>query len=713
VTQVRDPSAIFWNPALLSALKDRELLVTVNNLFEFNQLSATQFVPGKGTFGAALSRLADSTGNIDGATLAWGRRFAPWLTLGSRVTVETQNDNWFSSFAWGFYVGKPRLGTIGTPWRRQQATTLLERLNFGMTFQDIPLSNDMFDFSALLGLSYLWPKVGLLLNSGYHVQAGENVLHVGVGFELTPGVKLLSGVTDGDLDQLGLGLSYAHRNLVFNVAYSTATKQLLFSLSARISSAPSVLARPHLRRARSHLSARHYQAASTELKKYLSFELANPESDSIQKVVEVLDAQVARIKYTVDSLLTAAGTYLSPAREPKYLRAAYLYTRVLELDPGNESAQAGLRILQPVVAQSVNRFLEDGIAKFENKQYVDAQKQFFRVLIFAPEHSEAKAYLTKIEQALSDIAEEHFYRGVGYYRQKNYQVAKREFESALRYDPKLGEAESYLAKTKRKIAEMGSRLDQLLADARSLERRGRYFEATNKYLQVLRIDSQNPTAQSRIDVLRPRVARAVNERFNEGMRYYREGDYRRAQRILAGVLSIDPKHKAAKLNLAKIKQERREQVKHLLATADEALRKNDYEQARKLYAEVLQIDPDNERAKAANDEIALKVKTDGLLERARKLVMAQDYVKAIDVYHDALGLQPGNNAVKLELADAEKLLAEALEKRFNHGIRLYTQDRYEEAIKVMDEILSINPQHRGAREYRRQASERLKALKKL
>ena len=712
MTQARNPAAIFWNPSLLAALKDRELFITVNDLFEFNQLSISDFYPAVGTIGFAFSRVSTDTSNIDGGALAWGRRFTDWFTIGSRFSLDKQGDTSFISGSWGLLFGNPRFGTFDYNWKSKTETVFRERFNFGVSFQNIPIRKTLFDFSTLLGVSYLFPHVGLLLNAGYHIQKGENTTHFGVGYQVTQHVKIIGGLSEFDPDEFGFGLGYTQDNLSVNFAYSAIHKRILFSVNTRISSSPKDRSGPYLKRGKTALKNRNYRTAKRNFNYYLAYDIASPTSDSVRSIVAVLSNRIARNKTRVDSLLMAALTYLSSG-EPKYLRAAYLYTRVLEVEPENEIANSKLNALKPIIERNVKKFIDDGIAKFETEQYLEAKKQFNRVLIFDPSNTTAHDYIAKIEQTFSDLGEEYFYRGVGYYRQRNYKQAIEEFTTALTYNPNLSEAKSYLEKAKARISDNRAKIMQLLEEARALEKRKKYYDATNKYLAVLKLDKANNVARARITDLRPQIVRFVNRTFNTGMDYYRHKNYKKAETVFRRILAIDPKHKAAKQNLAKLLDEKKNQVNHLLSEASNAVVKNDFSKASKYYSQAEELDPGNKDIETGRKNIATKRQVLQLMKKARKKFKAHKYLQAINDYESVLSIDSQNKVARTELSRTKKALNDAIERHFNYGIQLYTQDKYEKAIKVMDDVLRIQPNHKGAMEYKKQAIERLKALKKL
>ncbi|NIV96826.1 hypothetical protein GWN42_29565, partial [candidate division KSB1 bacterium] len=113
MVQARDPSAIFWNPALLTSSWGRAMLISINEPFGFDFVGLSQFIPLYGTVGVALSRVSTAGETVDKGTLAWGKRFASKLAIGANVNIEKFGDDWFVDGTAGLFIGNPKVGSLG------------------------------------------------------------------------------------------------------------------------------------------------------------------------------------------------------------------------------------------------------------------------------------------------------------------------------------------------------------------------------------------------------------------------------------------------------------------------------------------------------------------------------------------------------------------------------------------------------------------------
>ncbi|MFQ6112678.1 MAG: tetratricopeptide repeat protein [bacterium] len=712
VVQARDPSAIFWNPALLSGLKGRGILLSINQPFEFNLVSLTQFVPLYGTYGVALARMPTSAESVDRGTIAWGRKIVYGFSIGSNFNIEKRKDDWFAAATVGFLVGNSNVGTLGHNWRDTTNSKILDKLNFGVTIHNIPLSEKLFETSALIGFSYIIPSLGLLINSGYHISDEDKTSHLGMGFELSRNLIVYSGIEEWEINKIGVGFSYAHDNFIFDFTYATEFDRVLFTFSARISPRPEVLAEPYFVSGSNYVKSRKYKSATREFKKFLSYELNESRTDTVRQIVNALEKRIARVQIRVDSLFSVADKLLSQD-EPQYLRAARVFKKILELDKDNLIASRRLVSLKPMIDDFVKKSLAEGVSEFDARRYFAAKDIFNRVLLLENENEVALNYLSQIDRILDDLGEEHFYRGVGYYRQKNYDEAKQEFLRALKYNPDLGEARTYLSRTNEKFEEHRKQITNLFQAGKKLELTRKYVDAANKYLQVLKLEQGNQEARDRLVTLRPKINRFVEKKFRDGLRYFREEKYAEAQEAFLTVLSIDPDHKAAQRNLTNLRKEKKDKAQSYFSQAEEYFRKQNWQDALELYSKTVKIDPTHAMAVQRKKETQRQLHIVRLFEDARNKYQAEKYNEALEIFEQILELDPNNDLAKSEISNCKIKINELVEKYFNEGIDLYTLDRYEEAIKKWNQALKLNPKHKGSLDYKQKALERLKALEAL
>ncbi len=712
VVQARDPSAIFWNPAILSGFRDRELLISVNDPFEFNFVGLTQFLPLYGTIGLALSRIPTDSAGVDRGTFAWGVKILKRLSLGADFNLAKQSDDWFAHGGFAVFLGNPGVGALGCRWNEIPTPGILDRLNLGLAIRNIPIGGKLFDPSANFGLSYLFPTAGLLINTGHHIHNGEDTSHLGLGLEVFDAVTVFSGIEDLEFDKAAIGLSYTHDNFLFNISYAMDSERFALSFASRISPAPAMLAKPYHDYGFYLYRKGENGAALRELRKYLSFELPDSSTSTTRVLVKRIEAKLARDEITIDSLYADANKMLRRGKD-SFDDAVSDLTRILELDPNNLKAQRRLVELKPYMDIYVKRTLNDGAKYLQEKEYQKAKESFEGVLLVEKNNQSALTNLARIEEVFSGLADEHFERGLDYYRQKNYVLAIEEFNLAQEYKPDFEDAAYYSSRAREKLMQARTRTQTLIATGDELERKGRYYDATKQFLQVLQLDPGNPNARNRIDKLRPRVERYVQNLYNEGLKQFGEKDFFKAQESFSTVLSIDPGYKDARTQLSRVRSAINDQITQNILSAENYVQKGEWQNALDSYSNVLSLDPQNSRATQGRQLAQTKLQVQTLIANGEARLNEQKFLEAINIFQKALERDPDNEKAKTSLNAAKEQMSKLIEKVFVEGINLYAQDNYQDAINKWNQVLKLDPNHKSALEYKQQAEERLQALRKI
>jgi tetratricopeptide (TPR) repeat protein len=108
--------------------------------------------------------------------------------------------------------------------------------------------------------------------------------------------------------------------------------------------------------------------------------------------------------------------------------------------------------------KSPAQLAEEYTAKAQNYEaqdnLVEALEQYKLVLTVDPENQMAKEKSTAIEQELHKKAEERYQIGLKFYNQGRYREARKEFLTALRYNPAHAEVKDKLTATKKEIEQV-------------------------------------------------------------------------------------------------------------------------------------------------------------------------------------------------------------------------------------------------------------------
>ena len=113
---------------------------------------------------------------------------------------------------------------------------------------------------------------------------------------------------------------------------------------------------------------------------------------------------------------------------------------------------------------------------------VEALKQYKLVLTVDPENKLAQEKSATLESQLNKLAEEHYKAGLKYYRQGQYPPARKEFLTALRYNPEHVEAKEKLTAARKEIEHVKRYIKHtLLADETIATLADRYYGDYRKF----------------------------------------------------------------------------------------------------------------------------------------------------------------------------------------------------------------------------------------
>ena len=172
----------------------------------------------------------------------------------------------------------------------------------------------------------------------------------------------------------------------------------------------------------------------------------------------------------------------------------------------------------------------------------------------------------------------------------------------------------------------------------------------------------------------------IKKYLDQGKVFYTQGKLNQAQSSFNMVLSLNPDHKEAKEYLTLIGPRRAELIGVYSSEAKSRTRAKDRVKAIEYWQKVLDLDPDNSEAKPA-------------IASLQKQIAAAKKPK-----------QPA----KPKKPTITKAQIEALYKK---GVTNFTAEKYSDALKIFNQVLAYNPNHTGAKDYKKRTEARLKVLR--
>ena len=411
--------------------------------------------------------------------------------------------------------------------------------------------------------------------------------------------------------------------------------------------------------------------------------------------------------------------------EGKYDEAQAILNQLLSDNPNDTQAR---NLLEQAEKKKERQNAEnnDRLAKakdaLKDSDYKTAIDMLNEILKNDPDNEEAKKLLAqakaleaqnqKDKQAAMDKAKKDLAEG-------NPEDAIKALEKYLAEHPDDKEAQKLLDEAKKAQAQKDKERADKIAEAKRLMEKGEYDKAA-EILKALSKD--NPDDKEISDLLKKAneasaaEIKDTKEKLSQAKKDIDGGDYEKAIAALNQILKDDPNNAEAK-KLLKEAEEKKNAAKVDQAKKD--INSGNYDKAISALEALLKEDPDNAEAKklleeakakkaAAEKEAAAKAKVD----QAKKDINSGNYDKAISALEALLKEDPNNAEAKKLLEEAKAKKAAAEEEKAKAKDRtdnlakarsLINNGDYDEAIKILNDLLKDNPNDTQAKNLLTQA----------
>lgn len=183
-----------------------------------------------------------------------------------------------------------------------------------------------------------------------------------------------------------------------------------------------------------------------------------------------------------------------------------------------------------------------------------------------------------------------------------------------------------------------------------------------------------------------------------GIELYNKKKYNSAKSVFTSVLKLNSEDKLAKKFLNEIVNlQTSKEINTLLHTAEKFRKNRDYQNAISVYKKILNLNPNTKGIQQEIDKSVFE-KSEHLRLKAKNLSKSQPF-QAIVFYKEAIKIYPENRKAEQEYQEVVQKEKNKINDYFQDAMRHYNAREYEEAIRIFENILLVDPNNKSSKEY--------------
>jgi len=711
-------ATIYWNAAALAFVTSKQLFLSVDAPYRINYLGASAFFPNYGTFGMAFSAPHRLNPYLSTSSVAWGYKFLNQMALGINVNFHTVGQITQSTFDLSTYYQLPDDNLFFQRFPTIKQLFQNSALSFGVNFVNLPVDNPRIRHSIRCGMYYENFGTGMVLNTAFHLQQPEPSFHLGLGARINEHYLIYVGSKDFNQQQLAGGLRYSGLNFTIDCVYWNYTQSVQISLGMVLGKNACQLAQEHILRGQKRVERGYYRQALAEYRQAICYDAQN---DSIAGLIHYLEKRKSQEDRTIDSLYAEATK--SQSRK-NYISAAYHYSKILQIDPFSERARTNLKLIKPHVDDFIERFFDQAVLNFSQGDLKTAERMFKAILLIRENHRDVKQYLTQIADSFRTKAQIHFYRAWGFEKQKDFERAKKEYETALEYDQQSEmiqeRYQSLIEQIQKNQAQMEKQVEDLLIQARRNFEQNKKVRAYRFYQRVLELAPDHHEARLGIQRTQADVIAYVKQRYRRAKNYFDNRQFIEAENVFQEVIAVATLHpdlKSYEQNangyLRRISSIHSQECEQLYQNGLHFLQQKNWEAALESFEKMMQLKCNEKLAHEKYQETLSLIGADSLTQMGNRYFSQGNFLEAMNCFQKVIETRPEDVNALRKIEECQARLNQIVEEYFNLGMSYYAEENYQEAIRQWQRVLQYNRKHQDAQEYIKRAQERIEALKRL
>lgn len=272
------------------------------------------------------------------------------------------------------------------------------------------------------------------------------------------------------------------------------------------------------------------------------------------------------------------------------------------------------------------------------------------------------------------------------------------------------------ARAKSVLEKESARMEDLTHKGKVLFQKDMFAEALEYFDEALLIVPYNENVQKLKALTQKKIKMAqVASHYRDGIVALKNEEYDKATAAFDKVLELHPQHKDAKKyrEMAQAELERIQRSRsEVEATYREALafyEKWEFTLAIDKFKRVLEMDQQHDEARRLLNETQARVDDENKIEeigffynQGLTFYKSQQWEKSLTCFNRVLKYMDNHKGAQeyLQLAQEKLQQQKQIEETFQQALEYFRNSQYTESLKRLDFILSIDKNHKGARQYR-------------
>ena len=321
--------------------------------------------------------------------------------------------------------------------------------------------------------------------------------------------------------------------------------------------------------------------------------------------------------------------------------------------------------------ERAEKLYQEGKSLFEKGKYKDAKEKWLHCIELIPNHRRAEAAIKEADEIIKDEEEKakKIEQKIEIIEkcliEKDYEKALIIAESTLKIDEHnqkvidlkqeilkiIREEKEAQEKRKKEEEEKKKIISEIVASASALQAQKKYEEAVNEYKRALSHDPDNELIKEKLQICIEDLKRFIEEKERE----------------------------------RKELEEKNRKITELQVKASRLTRERDYDEAVKVYEEILMIDPSREdiygEIKKLNEKIeALKIEKEKREKEAKEKLLRLEEEK-----------RRREEERKRREEEEKRIRDEKLKSHYGRGLKYFKMMEYEKALSEWEVVVSIDP----------------------